>query len=183
MPTSSSVATSTFEAATAATTKELLKNEIMIHATSLVTLSLFILLNSLFSFNIINLSFIRITQCFISIGYFLEFFFCCIWIIFVFIWMILNCHFFKLFLYFFIGCVFLNSKKLIIIFTGFLRFLLLSLSSSTTTKSSMMTSTKASASTEASTTHIESKLCLYFEKRIGFLTQFRSMVYVFEKTN
>lgn len=152
--------TSSMEAST--TTKETIKIEILVSTTKSLIFSLFVFLDSLFSMNIINLSLLFITQSFISISNFLKFLFCPFWIICIFIRMVFNGHFLKLFLYFFFAGVSFETKDFVIVFTFLFWLLLLSLTTAA--------ATKATTTTAEATTSTEMELSLNFEEGLAFVS-------------
>ena len=99
----------------------------------------FLLSNTLFSKLIISFPFFWIRQHFICVCQLLEFLLCSFRIILIFIRMVFNCQFLKLFFYFLVRCISFYSQKLIII----LAFFLIILWSSIRPSTSKATSTKS----------------------------------------
>ncbi len=97
--------------------------ELLATAPTSLTIALFVLSNTLFPLLVVNAPFLLVRESLVSVGNFLELLFGSIGVILVLIRMVLDGELFERLLYFLFGRVFLDTQKLVVVFS--LRFLLL----------------------------------------------------------
>ena len=120
---------------TTSSSEKLLENIIHILMSTTSATTLLLLSYSLFSKLIIGTSLVWITQCLIGICNFLKFHLCCLRIILVLVWMVLNSKLLEFLLDLCIRSISFNPQGLVVIFSLFLGLLLLALSLLTSAKS------------------------------------------------